>query len=67
MQVVAFSSPLHPEWRWRIVNYDGHMVEESYQSFRSIAAAVADGALRLTVLSGDDVARQNYMPARRSR
>src|SRR3989442_1222645 len=29
MQVVAFSNPSQPDWRWRIVNYAGEMVEES--------------------------------------
>jgi len=47
MQVVAFSTPRDPEWRWRIVDYDGHTVQESYQTFPSIAAAVTDGATRL--------------------
>ena len=55
MQVVAFSTPAHPDWRWRIVNYAGEMVEESYGSFPSIATAVADGALRLRALDDRDV------------
>ena len=53
MQVVAFSTPSRPDWRWRIVNYDGHMVEESYVTFPSIATAVTDGARRLGELNGD--------------
>ena len=28
MQVTAFSTPTSPEWRWRICNYAGEMVEE---------------------------------------
>jgi hypothetical protein len=52
VQVVAFSTPPRPDWRWRIVNYDGHMVEESYATFPSIAAAVTEGTRRLAELSG---------------
>ena len=37
MQVVAFSTPQDPLWRWRIVNYAGELVEESRDSFRTIA------------------------------
>ncbi|MBI2160413.1 MAG: hypothetical protein HYU25_08570 [Candidatus Rokubacteria bacterium] len=47
MQVTAFSTPAHPEWRWRIVNYAGEMVEESRETFPTIAAAVARGTRRL--------------------
>ena len=47
MQVLAFSSPQSPDWRWRIVNYEGEMVEESSRAFSSIAGAVAEGARRL--------------------
>lgn len=47
MNVVAISTPSAPDWRWRIVNYAGEMVEESYGTFPSIASAVADGAIRL--------------------
>jgi hypothetical protein len=47
MQVVAFSTPLRPEWRWRIVNYAGEMIEESHETFPTIAAAVAAGSRHL--------------------
>lgn len=47
MQVVAFSSPSRPEWRWRIVNYAGETIEESRDGFATIGAAVAKGAKRL--------------------
>ena len=53
MQVVAFSSPRHPAWRWRIIDYAGSMVEESHEHFASIAAAVADGNRRLTALADE--------------
>jgi hypothetical protein len=56
MQVVAFSTPAHPDWRWRIVNYDGAMVEESYETFPSIATALSDGAQRLNKLDAVDIA-----------
>jgi hypothetical protein len=47
MHVTAFCSPLNPDWRWRIVSYDGEMVAESHQTFPTIAAAVASGTQRL--------------------
>jgi len=56
MQVLAFSTPSRPDWRWRIVNYDGVMVEESYETFPSIATALSDGALRLNKLDAENIA-----------
>lgn len=47
MQVVAFSTPTRPDWRWRIVNYAGEMIEESHEVFPTIAAAVAAGSRHL--------------------
>ena len=47
MNVVAFSTPSHPDWRWRIVNYGGETVEESSTGFATIALAVAEGNERL--------------------
>ena len=47
MQVVAFSTPMNPHWRWRIVNYAGEVIEESSETFPTIASAVAEGTKRL--------------------
>ena len=47
MNVLAFSTPRRPEWRWRIVNYAGEIIEESEATFPNIASAVAEGAKRL--------------------
>src|SRR5438034_31318 len=49
MQVVAFSTPMNPHWRWRIVNYAGEVVEESNETFPTIASAVAQGTKRLAL------------------
>jgi len=38
---------MSPEWRWRIVSYEGEMVAESHQTFPTITAAVAHGTQRL--------------------
>lgn len=73
MQVTAFSTPAHPEWRWRICNYAGEMVEESHGGFPSIAAAVATGMQRLSQINLDQmkdadraiVARNYRLGARR--
>ena len=31
MNVLAFSSPRHPDWRWRIVDYGGVTIEENIE------------------------------------
>jgi hypothetical protein len=56
MQVVAFSSPSNPEWRWRIVDYSGVIVEESRDRFATISAAVAAGTARLVRMNVSDLA-----------
>jgi hypothetical protein len=47
MNVVAISTPRSTDWRWRIVNYSGEVVEESHAGFPSISSAIAEGAKRL--------------------
>ena len=48
MQVAAISTPLDNfRWRWRIVNYAGEVVEESRETFPTIASAVEHGSKRL--------------------
>jgi hypothetical protein len=54
MNVVAFSTPLHPDWQWRIVNYAGETVEESEGSFPTIKSAIAEGAKRLEDMNTTD-------------
>jgi hypothetical protein len=51
MQVIAFSTPSRPEWRWRIVSYSGELVEESRETFSTISIAVARGTKRLSELN----------------
>ena len=51
MQVTAFCTPATPDWRWRIVNYAGDVIEESRETYPSISAAVAKGTERLIVLN----------------
>ena len=41
MQVMAHWTPARPDWRWRIVNYAGELVEESHGTFPTIATAIA--------------------------
>ena len=57
MQVTAFSTAARPEWRWRICDYGGETIEESHDRFLTIAAAVAQGAERLTYMNAVDRAR----------
>jgi hypothetical protein len=66
MQVVAFSTPSRPEWRWRIVNYSGEMVEESYETFPSIATAVTEGTRRLREIGIEEVPASTHTPFRRT-
>ena len=58
MQVIAFSTPSRPEWRWRLVNYAGEVVEESFETFASIAIAITDGTRRMNALNVEDVSRR---------
>ena len=51
MQVTAFSTPRNPDWRWHIVNYAGEILEESRDTFPTIASAVARGTQRLLQLN----------------
>lgn len=55
MQVAAFCTPVRPDWRWRIVNYAGELVEESRDSFASIAAALVEGHRRLREMGNEDM------------
>jgi hypothetical protein len=68
MQVMAFSSPAHPGWRWRICDYGGEILEESRDRFLTIATAVAQGAERLAYRDAVDrakTARGNLTTVRR--
>ncbi|OGL01983.1 MAG: hypothetical protein A3I14_00255 [Candidatus Rokubacteria bacterium RIFCSPLOWO2_02_FULL_73_56] len=49
--MTAFSTPSCPEWRWRIVNYAGEIIEESHDLFPTISAAVASGTKRLVQMN----------------
>jgi hypothetical protein len=51
VDVTAFSTPNRPDWRWRIVTYAGEMIEESYESFATIALAITEGTKRMTALN----------------
>ena len=62
MQVIAFSTPGNPVWRWRIVNYSGEFVEESHETFPTIATAVAQGEKRLDEMNNSDRAATRYVP-----
>ena len=60
MQVVAFSTPSRPDWRWRIVNYAGDVIEESRETFTTIAAAVATGQRRMRELDTVDTSTPRH-------
>ena len=55
MQVAAVSTPQDGgSWRWRIVNYAGEVIEESRETFPTIASAVEQGSKRLAKMDGVD-------------
>jgi len=60
MDVVAISIPAERGWRWRIVDDAGAVVEQSPDTFATIAAALVSGAGRLPAL---DVAPPAVMRA----
>jgi hypothetical protein len=47
VNVLAFSTPRTPDWRWRIVDYAGETLEESSSSFSTMALAMAAGTQQL--------------------
>jgi hypothetical protein len=47
MNVIAVSTPGQQNWLWRIVDYDGKPVEDSYTAFPTISEALAEGHARL--------------------
>jgi hypothetical protein len=65
MQVAAFATPQDRGWRWRIVNYAGEVIEESSDTFASIAAAVAKGSAELLKLNVVDRS-EPFRPWRRT-
>jgi len=65
MQVIAFTTTGRPQWRWRIVDYAGIMVEESSSVFPTIAAAVGAGSERLQEKDASDRSAR-VMPHRRT-
>ena len=66
MQVMAFSTPQDPLWRWRIVNYAGEVIEESRDRFPTIAGALEQGAKRLQTMDVVDHSTP-YQPHRSTR
>jgi hypothetical protein len=46
MNVLVFSIPGHPDWRWRIVDDDSKTVEDSSVSFPTVTEALAEGRER---------------------
>jgi len=46
MNVLVFSIPGHPDWRWRLVDDDSKTVEDSSASFPTVAEALTEGRER---------------------
>ena len=60
MNVLAFSTPGAPEWRWRIVDAGGETLEESWVCFATMALAMVAGTERLQI----HIERDRPPPAR---
>jgi hypothetical protein len=58
MQVTAVTTPGQPDWRWRIVNNAGEIVEESREGFPSMAVAIAEGRKRLEGMNAVDLSER---------
>jgi hypothetical protein len=53
VNVLAYSTPGSPDWRWRIVDYAGETVAESSRTFTTIADAVTAGREHLSRMNPD--------------
>ena len=49
MNVFAFATSRRSEWRWRIVDLQGEMLEESADRYRTVGEALAAGTQQLVV------------------
>jgi len=54
VNVLAFSTPAKTEWRWRIVDQRGDILEESSARFPTIADAIAAGTEQVEVRRDGD-------------
>jgi hypothetical protein len=67
VNVFAFSTARVTEWRWRIVDLQGEMLEESSARFPTITAALAAGTEQLHVLRERDRPPPAQVPWHRRR
>jgi hypothetical protein len=67
MNVLAFSTPRLPDWRWRIVDDGGETLEESSTTFSTMALAMAAGTERLQIHVDRDRPPPPRAPWRRRR
>ena len=45
--IVAVSGGTDSRWRWRIISRDGHLLQQSAQTFPSLVDALVDGRRQL--------------------
>jgi hypothetical protein len=67
MNVLAFCTAHVSEWRWRIVDLQGEILEESSARFPDIAAALAAGTVQLQRLRERDRPLPAQVPWHRRR
>ena len=67
MNVFAFSTPRNADWRWRIVDLQGEVLEESPITFSTMGLALAAGTERLEIRRDRDRPPPAQVPWHRRR
>jgi len=67
MNVFAFSTARAAAWRWRIVDVQGEVLEESWDAFATMGQALAAGRERLEIRRDRDRPPPARAPWRRGR
>jgi hypothetical protein len=67
MNVFAFSTPRNADWRWRIVDLQGEVLEESPITFPTMGLALAAGTERLEIRRDRDRPPPAQVPWHRRR
>jgi hypothetical protein len=69
VNVFAFSTPRAPDWRWRIMDAGGAILEESSTTFESIASSTTFESIAHAMVAGRErlqihLDRERPAPAR---
>jgi hypothetical protein len=64
MQVTAVATLGQSDWRWRIVNNAGEIVEEPREGFPDMAVAISEGKKRLEGMNSVDRSKRPFITTR---